>query len=136
MPYYRSATGKNVIVKLGKNKKEIKITPKPELFPYDGLHLLFPKHIIRIGKLETIAEPEPITKKNINERIKKEIIRQNPQTFQEQFLKDSLPTGSWKGQRCFIIGGGPSLKGFDFKQLKGEKIIAINKAFVDAPFPG
>lgn len=45
-----------------------------------------------------------------------------------------LPTGAWKGQRCFIVGGGPSLKGFDFNRLQGEKVIAINRAFLDCPF--
>lgn len=45
-----------------------------------------------------------------------------------------LPDGSWSGQRCFIVGGGPSLKGFDFGRLKGEKVIAINKSFYDVPF--
>jgi len=47
---------------------------------------------------------------------------------------DRLPDGAWKGQQCFIIGGGPSLKGFDFERLRGERIIAINKAFLDVPF--
>jgi len=37
--------------------------------------------------------------------------------------------GAWAGQRCFLIGGGPSLRGFKFDRLKGEKIIAINRAF-------
>ena len=45
-----------------------------------------------------------------------------------------LPDGAWRGQRCFIIGGGPSLKRFDFERLRGERVIAINKAFLDAPF--
>jgi hypothetical protein len=45
-----------------------------------------------------------------------------------------LPDGSWKGQRCFLVGGGPSLKGFDFKRLVGERVIAINRAFLDCPF--
>lgn len=45
-----------------------------------------------------------------------------------------LPDGSWKGQRCFIIGGGPSLKGFDFERLRGERVIAINKAFASCMF--
>lgn len=40
-----------------------------------------------------------------------------------------LPDGSWKGQRCFLIGGGPSLRGFDFERLRGERVIAINAAF-------
>ena len=40
-----------------------------------------------------------------------------------------LPDKSWKGQRCFIIGGGESLKDFDFSKLKGELTIGINRAF-------
>lgn len=40
-----------------------------------------------------------------------------------------LSDGAWKGKRCFIIGGGSSLKGFDFERLKGEKVIVINAAF-------
>jgi hypothetical protein len=45
-----------------------------------------------------------------------------------------LPDGSWQSKRCFIVGGGPSLKGFDFERLRGERVIAINKAFLDVPF--
>ena len=44
-------------------------------------------------------------------------------------LCDLTHNNSWAGKRCFIIGGGPSLKGFDFSQLKGEKTIAVNRAF-------
>lgn len=49
-------------------------------------------------------------------------------------LYEVLPDNSWKGRRCFIIGGGPSLRNFDFSQLKGELVIAVNRAFekVDA----
>jgi len=39
----------------------------------------------------------------------------------------------WKGQTVFLIGGGPSLNGFDFKLLKNKRTIAINKAFVFHP---
>jgi hypothetical protein len=49
-------------------------------------------------------------------------------------LGEKLPDGAWAGRRCFIIGGGPSLKGFDFSRLKGERVIAVNKAFLDVPF--
>lgn len=129
MPYYKSATGKNITIKLGKNKTEILITPNPKFFSQETLDVLFPKHIIKTE--ENII---PIKKENLDNYIKKEIIRQTPQLFKEYFLQNSLPTGSWKNQRCFIIGGGPSLEGFNFKQLKNEKIIAINKAFVDVPF--
>lgn len=47
---------------------------------------------------------------------------------------DRFSDGAWRGQRCFIVGGGPSLKGFDFGRLRGERVIAINKAFKDVPF--
>jgi hypothetical protein len=40
-----------------------------------------------------------------------------------------LHDGDWTGNRCFIIGGGPSLKGFDFSRLYGELVIGINRAF-------
>jgi len=36
---------------------------------------------------------------------------------------------SWSGKRCFIIGGGESLKGFDFNLLNNELTIGINKSF-------
>jgi hypothetical protein len=49
-------------------------------------------------------------------------------------LAEILPDGSWKGSRCFIIGGGPSLSGFNFEELRGEKTIAINAAFRYIPF--
>jgi hypothetical protein len=37
----------------------------------------------------------------------------------------------WKGERCFVIGGGPSLKGFDWSLLDGEKVIATNRSYED-----
>ena len=45
--------------------------------------------------------------------------------------KDVTPlrAGAWEGQRCFILGGGPSLKGFDFSLLRDERTIGINRAF-------
>lgn len=42
--------------------------------------------------------------------------------------------GAWKGRRCFIIAGGPSLRGFDYSRLQGERTIAINKAIREVPF--
>ena len=33
-----------------------------------------------------------------------------------------------KNEICFVIGGGPSLNGFDFNQLNGYDTIAVNKA--------
>lgn len=48
-------------------------------------------------------------------------------------LHNFIPSGSWKGRRCFILGGGPSLKGFDFSRLNGELVIACNRAFESFP---
>ncbi len=51
-----------------------------------------------------------------------------------RFLVDEIPDRPWAGQRCWIIGGGESLKGFDFSVLRGENVIAINRAVEVAPF--
>lgn len=40
----------------------------------------------------------------------------------------------WKDEVVYIVGGGPSLKGFDWNRLKGKKVIAINRAFEVLPF--
>ena len=50
-------------------------------------------------------------------------------------LSEILPDGAWRGEPCFIIGGGPSLQGFDFDRLRGRgRIIAINRALEFVPF--
>lgn len=43
--------------------------------------------------------------------------------------------GIWKGKRAFLIGGGPSLKTFDWSLLEGEFTVAINRAAVRVPTP-
>ena len=46
-----------------------------------------------------------------------------------------LQDGAWKGQAAFLIGGGPSLKGFDFERLRGlGRVIAINRALEYIPW--
>lgn len=40
----------------------------------------------------------------------------------------------WPDSMCFILGGGPSLKGFDIEILKGRNIIAVNQAYKLAPW--
>jgi hypothetical protein len=34
----------------------------------------------------------------------------------------------------FLIGGGPSLRGFDFERLRGRVLVAVNDAAVHVPF--
>jgi hypothetical protein len=46
-----------------------------------------------------------------------------------------LADGAWRNEPCFLVGGGPSLIGFDFERLRGRgRVIAINRAFEFVPF--
>lgn len=46
----------------------------------------------------------------------------------------ALTEQAWCLEPAYIVGGGPSLKGFDWKLLEGvPHVIAINRAFVDCP---
>jgi hypothetical protein len=49
-------------------------------------------------------------------------------------LWEVLPKDIWKGRRVFIVGGGTSLRGFDFSKLDGEIVITVNRSFEH--FPG
>ena len=40
----------------------------------------------------------------------------------------------YSGVPCYLIGGGPSLRGFDFSVLKNKLTVAVNLAFRYAPF--
>lgn len=46
-----------------------------------------------------------------------------------RFIYEVLPDGSWKGKPCFVIGGGPSLEGFDWELLRGKRTIGINRVY-------
>ena len=46
-----------------------------------------------------------------------------------RMLYDVMPDDAWRDQRCFIIGGGESLKDFDFSKLKNELVIGVNRAY-------
>lgn len=39
------------------------------------------------------------------------------------------PPREWEGQQAFLIGGGPSLRQFDFARLAGKNVIGSNDAF-------
>ena len=79
----------------------------------------------------SIAPPAMIiTTRNINlGRTYRQIPAPN------QFMAGTLTDGEWADQPCFVIGGGESLKGFDFNRLWGAgRVIAINRAFESVPF--
>ena len=41
----------------------------------------------------------------------------------------------WVGETCYILAGGPSLRGFDAEALRGRgRVIAINNSFLLAPW--
>ncbi len=40
------------------------------------------------------------------------------------------PSQIWKDQDAYIIGGGPSLKGFDWGLIRGKNTIGCNSAFI------
>lgn len=48
-------------------------------------------------------------------------------------LTDVLKTGQWSGKRCFVVGSGPSLKGFDRSHLKDELTIGCNMEYMWRP---
>jgi len=50
-------------------------------------------------------------------------------TIKNPPLWNVLPEGSWEGKPAVIVGGGPSLAGFDFSRLRGHRTIGINLAF-------
>ncbi len=40
----------------------------------------------------------------------------------------------WPGETCFILGGGPSLRGFNAEMLRGHRVIVINNSYLLAPW--
>ena len=52
-----------------------------------------------------------------------------PVTSMSRVFSNFVPNGVWAGRRCFIIGGGPSLKRCDLRGLAGELVIGINRAY-------
>lgn len=49
-------------------------------------------------------------------------------------ITEILSNNTFLNQKVFIIGGGESLKNFDFNLLKEQKIITINLAFMYCPW--
>jgi len=48
-------------------------------------------------------------------------------------ISEILSSTSWKDRRCFLIGGGPSLRNFNFNCIRNELTIGINKSFTKFP---
>lgn len=51
------------------------------------------------------------------------------------YLYRVINDGDWKDDRCYIVGGGNTLEGFDFEILKDRgRVIAVNQSFLKVPF--
>lgn len=51
-----------------------------------------------------------------------------------RYLHEIANGRTWAGRPAFVIGGGPSLKGFDFDSLRGYPVITCNKSWRSAPW--
>lgn len=40
----------------------------------------------------------------------------------------------WEGETVYVIGGGPSLRGFDWERLRGKRVIATNNSGFRVPW--
>lgn len=49
--------------------------------------------------------------------------------YTNRFFWEVLPDNAWKDKPCFLVGGGPSLKNFDWSLLCGQRTIGVNRAF-------
>jgi len=51
------------------------------------------------------------------------------ETLRTRELRHAVRPGIWAGHRAFIIGGGASLRRFDWRCLSSELVVGINRAF-------
>lgn len=80
-----------------------------------------------------ITTRDRIVENIVEQKKREEYFRKHPEK-DGQLYSNVMEDGAWKGRRCFIIGGGASLVGFDFERLRGEKVIATNRAFESCMF--
>lgn len=85
--------------------------------------------MLHIGKRQEIQRYIEIPRN----RAKRMLVQHNAEQIRMEggpkLLSSAFQNGCWAGKRCFIIGGGPSLKGFDFARLAGELVIGVNRSF-------
>ncbi len=87
--------------------------------------------------------PEPLVNTLRDARDGAKMLAAWPEATYHPWRRDSIRKlnalrDTHKGERCFIIGNGPSLKNTDLKKLSGEFTIGMNRfylAFPDMGFP-
>ncbi len=112
---------------------------KPQRIPVEPVSVQKPKAPIdnRQNKLNEIREQRDLQRaprNNVHEQKGRVLNRaprktvQAPDDNRRSYTYQDIPK-IWNGDTVYIVGGGASLKGFDFNQLKGKNVIAINKAY-------
>ena len=110
-------------------KRIIKTTQSPK--SYGELEKNFPRVSIRPGQTtHVVRNPGNAVSKTTRNFTRPSDFVAPPINF----LKNEFTNNS-KESICFVVGGGPSLNGFDFTQLNGYDTIAINKSveFIQNP---
>lgn len=101
-----------------KIRKVVKITVPAEVSQNNQSNIT--KGVVRRPNVVKVNQPTRINRRNPTPNFK-------PPT-------DFLPVNSlWAGETVYLIGGGPSLKNFDWSKLNNKKTIAINKAVLFYP---
>ena len=106
---------------------------RPERPPLKSFTQMVTTHDLRVVRIVEKKIKEEESRKNWAELIQKGF-GGTPGEFpympvESRHFSEILEDGAWKGQRCFIVGGGESLKGFDFSKLSGELVIGVNRAY-------
>jgi len=117
-------------------KKIKRIVQQPE--SYGEKPKQFPRVSVRPDVLNKIHNvKQNIQKRNFNhqQRINRRVNDENSLGVNNpiNFITEKLPQTN--RDICFVIGGGPSLSGFDFTDLNGFDTIAVNKAVEFIPNP-
>jgi len=106
---------------------------RPERPPLKSFTQMVTSHDLRIVKMVEKKVREEECRKNWAELIQKGfggVPGEFPyMSVEDRLFSDVFEDGAWKGQRCFIVGGGESLKDFDFSKLSGELVIGVNRAY-------
>lgn len=90
-----------------------------------------------LGTTKIIKRLQEIKKDDVKDVKMKPVSNKRREVTERKdhtFLKSGKIQPEFLGETVFIVGGGPSLKNFDFSQLKGKRVIAINRAFEFVPF--
>lgn len=83
-----------------------------------------------------VSQKTRIKKRNPSKhnKIMNNIKVKNKTNIRKKNVKYTQVKPIFKNETVFIIGGGPSLKGFNWSSLKNKNTIAINKAYTVAPW--